>query len=512
MRWWFALSLLLLSGCTGGADGPREAARDSVDGDAIAANAVLAPTWEAGQWWETSFQVKVRQTGAQGTNEFTDSGTWRAQVLMGEQDTPAGRAALVLHSQSTTLEPSREWLQAIQLQDFSNYYIDAWQTDSCDEAHLCLPPLAANLEASGDSELRFPIAAGTSWDTEQGHESPQSTYENRDHYEVLAWETVATPAGTFDALHIRVTGWMNTTHGADYWNFTQDVHQWYAPAVGQFVRMELQGNFAGLIDGNAETAHYEGVLQLSGHGHQALPALDEVVSRLELPTEPSRRPPVQPVRIQFPSPTRLMEGDSWTFEAILEGEAPQVEWRLARQVPGRQPVEETTGTGPSFTVEFPVVGAFVVEALVRDASGRETGRHQASILVDGVREGTGECKAAVAPVPLSAKDTCEGLLFDLPPGFYVIDAKATYSAEQSVLPCPALVLYRDGQESFRNYWWTAGGNVSPASASSASLSSNGTTWEIRWEPSSSAGGTVHYTADIQALGSGSLSGPGGNGC
>ena len=85
--------------------------------------------------------------------------------------------------------------------------------------------------------FRFPLASGATWSQyvnnvdETNRTSGQINYYLR----ALGWQTVATPAGAFDAIELHVVIWLDDE---TFWRFPTECNYilWYAPAVRGVVR------------------------------------------------------------------------------------------------------------------------------------------------------------------------------------------------------------------------------------------------------------------------------------
>ena len=84
---------------------------------------------------------------------------------------------------------------------------------------------------------RFPLAAGASWSQFVNNYDETSKTGGQVNYYLRAqgWETVSTPAGTFDALMLHVIMWLDDE---TFWRYPTQCNYilWYAPAVRGIVR------------------------------------------------------------------------------------------------------------------------------------------------------------------------------------------------------------------------------------------------------------------------------------
>jgi len=85
---------------------------------------------------------------------------------------------------------------------------------------------------------RFPLAAGAMWSqfVNNFDETTKTSGQVNNYVHALRWETVTTPAGTFDALVLHVVIWLDDE---TFWRFPTECNYtfWYAPAVRNVVRM-----------------------------------------------------------------------------------------------------------------------------------------------------------------------------------------------------------------------------------------------------------------------------------
>jgi hypothetical protein len=89
--------------------------------------------------------------------------------------------------------------------------------------------------------LRFPLEPGTQWAGIVQWYSGSGTLRHQLTAQAAAWERVAVPAGSFDAIRIVVRGAISETGTINYYAQTGSISGviWYAPLVGQIVKKEL---------------------------------------------------------------------------------------------------------------------------------------------------------------------------------------------------------------------------------------------------------------------------------
>lgn len=87
-------------------------------------------------------------------------------------------------------------------------------------------------------DLRFPLVPGKTWKSSFTFPEPTAAgVLNCDQTSTVGnWERVRTPAGTFDAIKVSVTGIWRYPMYNWYSYYTKTI--WYAPAVNRWVRME----------------------------------------------------------------------------------------------------------------------------------------------------------------------------------------------------------------------------------------------------------------------------------
>jgi len=92
--------------------------------------------------------------------------------------------------------------------------------------------------------FEFPLAPGKSWNQRIGNFNEELRREGniQRRVKVADWTSVSTPAGTFDALRLRVS--MHLDDEEFYRQATQCTYvTWYAPAVRNFVRDEREAQY-----------------------------------------------------------------------------------------------------------------------------------------------------------------------------------------------------------------------------------------------------------------------------
>ena len=84
---------------------------------------------------------------------------------------------------------------------------------------------------------RFPLAAGAAWSqfVDNFDETTKTCGQINNYVRVRGWETVVTPAGTFDAIVMHVLIWLDDE---TFWRYPTQCNYtvWYAPAVRGIVR------------------------------------------------------------------------------------------------------------------------------------------------------------------------------------------------------------------------------------------------------------------------------------
>ena len=90
----------------------------------------------------------------------------------------------------------------------------------------------------------FPLAPGATWNQWVDNFNETSKREGRinRYTRVGGWEKIATPAGTFDAIRLRVFMRLDDD---EFWRDPTQTNYlvWYAPAVGASVREEREGEY-----------------------------------------------------------------------------------------------------------------------------------------------------------------------------------------------------------------------------------------------------------------------------
>ena len=113
---------------------------------------------------------------------------------------------------------------------------------------------------------RFPLAAGATWNqfVDNYDETTKATGQINHYVRVRGWETVVTPAGTFDAIVLHVVMWLDDE---TFWRFPTQCNYtvWYAPAVRGVVREIKQANYqekGGDFDSGARIRTQNSVVEL----------------------------------------------------------------------------------------------------------------------------------------------------------------------------------------------------------------------------------------------------------
>ncbi|MBI3067955.1 MAG: hypothetical protein HY323_18135 [Betaproteobacteria bacterium] len=90
----------------------------------------------------------------------------------------------------------------------------------------------------------FPLEAGRTWKSTVNATDPRTgkTHRMQIHGAVIGWERVKVPAGEFDTLHVR-----RLVYAGDHDHFRGETHiaehDWYAPAIGQFVKHQHSSGY-----------------------------------------------------------------------------------------------------------------------------------------------------------------------------------------------------------------------------------------------------------------------------
>jgi hypothetical protein len=103
----------------------------------------------------------------------------------------------------------------------------------------------------------FPLEVGKKW-------SPRFTTVSRSGEQTTRWqwtavveraESVTVPAGTFDALRIRLDGFYNGARGTSTWTGRRTQTIWYAPAARRTVKSEYEES----TQGGSQSGRYRNV-------------------------------------------------------------------------------------------------------------------------------------------------------------------------------------------------------------------------------------------------------------
>ncbi len=89
--------------------------------------------------------------------------------------------------------------------------------------------------------FQFPLEQGKQWPGTVQWDSGSGTLKHQMTSQVAGWERVTVPAGTFDALKITVRGVISESGTINYYSQSGTLSNviWYAPAVGQVVKKEV---------------------------------------------------------------------------------------------------------------------------------------------------------------------------------------------------------------------------------------------------------------------------------
>ncbi len=113
---------------------------------------------------------------------------------------------------------------------------------------------------------RFPLSSGQSWNqwVDNYDETAQKQGPINHFVRVRGWEKIATPAGTFDAIALRVTARLDDE---EFWREATTCNYliWYAPAVRGVVREEKEAQYRekfGAMDGLAAIRSQHALIEL----------------------------------------------------------------------------------------------------------------------------------------------------------------------------------------------------------------------------------------------------------
>jgi len=87
--------------------------------------------------------------------------------------------------------------------------------------------------------FRFPLEKDQSWSGSVTWSGSGVTTKHDLKLSVAGWERVTVPAGTFDAIRINVRGYIHTTTGSGLGQGTIKDTMWFAPAIRQIVKHEI---------------------------------------------------------------------------------------------------------------------------------------------------------------------------------------------------------------------------------------------------------------------------------
>ncbi|MEP7180945.1 MAG: hypothetical protein ABI886_02015 [Betaproteobacteria bacterium] len=115
---------------------------------------------------------------------------------------------------------------------------------------------------------RYPLASGRTWSQwlDNFDESTGKPGQINHYVRVGGWDKVTTPAGTFDAISLRV---LMRLDDEEFWRWptTCNYLVWYAPAVRGIVREEKEGQYrekGDAIDGQSTIRSQHAVVELTG--------------------------------------------------------------------------------------------------------------------------------------------------------------------------------------------------------------------------------------------------------
>ena len=116
---------------------------------------------------------------------------------------------------------------------------------------------------------RFPLAPGETWNqwVDNFNERLNRPGQINRYVRVGGWEKVATPAGTFDALRMRVFMRLDDD---EFWRYPTTCNYliWYAPAVGATVREEKEAEYrerGDELDGSGAIRAQHTLLELTSY-------------------------------------------------------------------------------------------------------------------------------------------------------------------------------------------------------------------------------------------------------
>jgi hypothetical protein len=113
---------------------------------------------------------------------------------------------------------------------------------------------------------QYPLASGRTWNQwlENFDESTGKSGQINHYVRVGGWDKVTTPAGTFDAIQLRV---LMQLDDEEFWRYRTQCNYlvWYAPAVRGIVREEKEAQYrekGDALDGQATIRSQHAVLEL----------------------------------------------------------------------------------------------------------------------------------------------------------------------------------------------------------------------------------------------------------
>lgn len=378
------------------------------DGSAKAFDVIAAPVWSAGHTW--TYEVTSSSSGSYGEDDYVEEideessdrvvlsvfnttepldgeAVYYAQVESEDSyvDHPFFSSQIVAYSQSTLAVTGTGYdYHTIYAEPEIAYsrvggpYPDSTYDDPCanrgrinaDDEHDSLPV------------GQFPLSKGTV----RGQWSPSGEDDFAFDYvlRVEGMEAIETKAGRFEAVPIIVDMTPTILGGAnqDFTAFRIHGEYWYAPAVEQYVRMDLTATASGGFAGERGSFHYTSNAELLDYDlAQSLgrPA-PFAVSNAPVPYVPMQIVTDQtfpqnaaegPIKAKF----ALAAGQSSGYMYMDDNELPivafpptvpydaanyTVSWRIHSS--DYSDGEYATGEGDVFEYEFPTAGRFSIQA------------------------------------------------------------------------------------------------------------------------------------------------------
>jgi hypothetical protein len=120
---------------------------------------------------------------------------------------------------------------------------------------------------------RYPMVPGERWSSSaRDPDLPPNPFGPVDRYTIVGgYETIATPAGTFDALRLRV---FMRLDDEEFWRYPTECTYlvWYAPAVGRSVREEREAEYqekgSGRFEGFSRIRNQHALIELVAHSRR----------------------------------------------------------------------------------------------------------------------------------------------------------------------------------------------------------------------------------------------------